>query len=463
MPGGKPVRRKALLVGINYVNNNPRFRLEGCYTDVEWATETLMTKYGFQKNEIRILRDDGHPSSHADPTRENFIEAVKWLVSDVKPGDLIFWHFSGHGIQAAIGGRAGFEWELEEAKKLNQEDMAGGKQEALAPSDIKWEDGQWQNYISTYEFRKMVCDKVPESALFVCIFDCCHSGTTMRDPGCKSFVKARRLDPPDGSRDLEPANSGTRSLDLELERSFPDYCILIAGAHSSQTAADANIDGKKCGALSCYLYQNLNENPRITYMGLVKACKAALKQKRFTQVPQLDALEHKDNWIFFELPSNTQIPKPTATQAPVQLPTKNTVPQKPYWQAANDEDFGVDSAIEDMLSGGGYGGGLSMDIYTAAAARGLEGGGYPHIPLTSVISSNYAKTLKMHGIENLEHCARLTEEEWKIIVLPVGLVVRLKNISRRLPCIVEKQSDIAILTPLIQKYINTSDVTILML
>jgi len=458
--GGKPIRRKALLVGINYINNNPRFRLEGCYTDVEWATETLIQHYGFSKNEIRILRDDGHPSAYADPTRENFLEAVKWLTTDVQPGDLIYWHFSGHGIQAAIGTRPGFEWELTMAKELNQEDMAGGKQEALAPSDIKWEDGQWKNYISTYEFRKMIFDKIPKTALLLCIFDCCHSGTTMRNVDCPSFNKARRLDPPDTTRDLEPASGGkTRSLDLELERSFPEYCILIAGAHSSQTAADANIDGKPCGALSCYLYQHLNSNPLITYIDLVRACKADLKKKRFTQVPQLDAEEHKDNWIFAQLPpkDSTSAPAP----APVQLPTK-AAPKVKYWQ---QEDYdGVDSAIEDMLGGGGYGGGLSHDIYAAAAARSLDGSGmYPQIPLSSVLPASQAKTLKMHGIETLEHCARMTEEEWQIIVLPLGLTLRIKNVSRRMPAIVQKNSDIDFLTPLVQRYINESDITILTL
>jgi hypothetical protein len=45
-----------------------------------------------------ILTDDQPNPSH-QPTKANMIRAMQWLVSDARPNDSLFFHFSGHGGQ----------------------------------------------------------------------------------------------------------------------------------------------------------------------------------------------------------------------------------------------------------------------------------------------------------------------------------------------------------------------------
>ena len=33
------------------------------------------------------------------PTKQNMMDAMQWLVAGVQPGDILFFHYSGHGAQ----------------------------------------------------------------------------------------------------------------------------------------------------------------------------------------------------------------------------------------------------------------------------------------------------------------------------------------------------------------------------
>ncbi|CAG8694507.1 16766_t:CDS:2 [Dentiscutata erythropus] len=78
-------RKKALLIGINYFNQQAELR--GCLNDVANVKKFLIEVYGFQESNMVILTDD-----QKDPTRipikANILEAMKWLAQDAQPGDL---------------------------------------------------------------------------------------------------------------------------------------------------------------------------------------------------------------------------------------------------------------------------------------------------------------------------------------------------------------------------------------
>ena len=48
-------RKLALLVGINYLNNNNLHILNGCVTDVELQQELLKSRFGFKQSDILRL------------------------------------------------------------------------------------------------------------------------------------------------------------------------------------------------------------------------------------------------------------------------------------------------------------------------------------------------------------------------------------------------------------------------
>ena len=85
-------KRKALFIGINYFKTKSELR--GCIADVKNVHDWLIANYGF--HEICILTDDSN-DPRGQPTRQNMINGMKWLVRDACPGDSFFFHYSGHG------------------------------------------------------------------------------------------------------------------------------------------------------------------------------------------------------------------------------------------------------------------------------------------------------------------------------------------------------------------------------
>ena len=83
-------KKRALLVGINYVGQNGELR--GCQNDVLNVKKYIQEEHGFPDCDIVVLMDDGK-NSH--PTRENLIKALQKLVKDSKEGDSVFFHYSG--------------------------------------------------------------------------------------------------------------------------------------------------------------------------------------------------------------------------------------------------------------------------------------------------------------------------------------------------------------------------------
>ena len=91
-------RKLALLVGINYSNNNNLHTLNGCVTDVELQQELLKSRFGFKQSDILRLISNESKSNQA--TRNNILTAFEeHLIKQAKPGDVVVFHFSGHGYR----------------------------------------------------------------------------------------------------------------------------------------------------------------------------------------------------------------------------------------------------------------------------------------------------------------------------------------------------------------------------
>lgn len=93
-----PNRRKALLIGINYTGSSAALR--GCHNDVRNMSRFLSERYNYKTEDMVILMDDPSFNWRQQPTRQNILEAMRWLVSNAQPNDSLFFHYSGHGGQA---------------------------------------------------------------------------------------------------------------------------------------------------------------------------------------------------------------------------------------------------------------------------------------------------------------------------------------------------------------------------
>lgn len=158
--GGSPPeatgRKRALLVGINYVGTQAA--LQGCHNDVKRMRDLLQRTYGFRSSDMRVLMDDQRSDQ---PTRANLISGARWLVEGVRPGDSLFFHYSGHGAQ--------------------QEDPRGHEEDAMDETILPM-DFMQTGHIIDDELFEIICANLPSGAKLTAVMDCCHSGTGLDLP-----------------------------------------------------------------------------------------------------------------------------------------------------------------------------------------------------------------------------------------------------------------------------------------
>ena len=91
--------KKAVLVGCNYPGTEAELR--GCINDVIRIKQSLMGRFGFNETDISVLVDTDS-SSGLKPTGFNIKQALHGLVSGSKSGDVLFFHYSGHGVRLPV-------------------------------------------------------------------------------------------------------------------------------------------------------------------------------------------------------------------------------------------------------------------------------------------------------------------------------------------------------------------------
>jgi hypothetical protein len=164
---GAPQKR-ALLVGIAAYPDEAS-RLEGPVNDV-FCVSAALQELGFPPDSIRVVLDER-------ATTAGIRERLKWLLSDARRGDQLFFYFAGHGAQIAGYGRD---------SEVDHVD------ECLVPWDFDWSKGA---AITDDEFAAHYA-QLPYECQFTAVLDCCHSGGMARAGGSR----ARGLAPPDDIR-----------------------------------------------------------------------------------------------------------------------------------------------------------------------------------------------------------------------------------------------------------------------
>ena len=97
--------RKALLIGINYFGQ--RGQLRGCINDVKNMSTYLNNHFNYRREDMVILTDD-QQNPMSQPTKQNIIRAMHWLVKDARPNDSLFFHYSGMQLGESIQSHADF-------------------------------------------------------------------------------------------------------------------------------------------------------------------------------------------------------------------------------------------------------------------------------------------------------------------------------------------------------------------
>eukprot|EP00927_Polykrikos_kofoidii_P035888 TRINITY_DN30389_c0_g1_i1.p1 TRINITY_DN30389_c0_g1~~TRINITY_DN30389_c0_g1_i1.p1 ORF type:complete len:524 (-),score=83.64 TRINITY_DN30389_c0_g1_i1:26-1597(-) len=234
-------RNRALLVGINYFGS--RAELRGCINDVHNMRRLLTETFGWRNSDIRTLTDDDRRNM---PTQANIQSGLRWLVEGAQSGDVLFFHFSGHGAQ-------------KEDPHGYEED---GMNETILPVDFE-RAGQ----MTDDEIGDVIVKPLPEGVKLTSVMDCCHSGTGLDLP----FQWT-------GRSWKEETNPFYSKGDVQM----------FSGCEDDDTSSDASTAyGAAGGAMTTAFCDVLRAHSCPSYPRLMQLLHSQLGKRGFRQRPQL--------------------------------------------------------------------------------------------------------------------------------------------------------------------------------
>ncbi|KAJ7084707.1 caspase domain-containing protein [Mycena epipterygia] len=286
-------RRRALCIGINYCGQ--RHELRGCINDAKHVFNFLIRRVGYKAEEIVVLTDDS-PYPRSQPTRQNIIDAMQWLVRDARPHDTLFFHYSGHG---------GLPRDLD------------GYDEVIYPVDYKH-----HGHIVDDEMHAIMVKPLPARCRLTAIFDSCHSVTPLdlsyiydhcgRLKGRQASQRAvARTATSADVISLSVSNNADTFADgmaVGVAGHQYDHCgrlkgrqasqravarpatstdvISLSGCKNGQTFTDTFADGMAVGAASHAFIKAFEMEPTQSYREILHNIRVILHAK-FSQKPQL--------------------------------------------------------------------------------------------------------------------------------------------------------------------------------
>lgn len=277
--------------------------------DVERIHDLLTTRFHFQNSDIVVLTDEPTNiegvTSHW-PTKRNILFYLDWLVSHRRPGDSLWFSFSGHGSQIPD-----HDW-----------DEQDGLDEVLHPEDYH-ENG---SIVDDQLYNDVVC-KVPPGCRLTVLIDACHSGTALDLP-----YNHNEHSPPLGKPIARPGVRTPQSVARHLRAGHPRAALSSAFTHpgerplpgdssglvllfsscmDDQQAADsAQATGFTMGAMTWAFTEAVRDvippggapviGVRSSYREIHNIIRAKLRRHGWKQVPQFSTSHKFDyrNWFF---------------------------------------------------------------------------------------------------------------------------------------------------------------------
>ena len=231
--------RRALLVGIDdYGASRPSSRdgashddasgarpadrgwrnLAGAANDGRAMRDLLVHRYGFAADQVELLLDQR-------ATRAAILAALDRLIARSGPGDVLVFHFSGHGSQVVN----------------SRSDEADKRDETLVPADVR----RGARDIRDKELRRRLFKALERGAHPTVILDTCHSGSGGR--GFPSVRRVRRI-----LLDRRDAADGSAAGPHPEDRG----AVVLSAAQDDELATEARDErGNHHGAFTLALLQ----------------------------------------------------------------------------------------------------------------------------------------------------------------------------------------------------------------
>jgi hypothetical protein len=275
-------RKLALLVGIDQYQDAP---LQGCVTDVNLQKQLLIHRFGFKENDILLL-------TNKQATRQGILTAFEeHLIKQAKPGDVVVYHFSGHGSQV---------------RDPDCDVPPDCLNSTFVPIDSSpLGEGGVQDIMGHTLFLLM---HALQTENVTAVLDSCHSGGGTRGNfRVRSLFDAASLTRNGGSQKAVDAEQAYQQQWLSKLNLSPEEFkrlrrqgiakgVAIASTKRDQLAADAPFDGFSAGVFTYLMTQYLWQQPSSESFGrVIPNVARSTRQQSFTgQEPQMEVKPGSD-------------------------------------------------------------------------------------------------------------------------------------------------------------------------
>ncbi len=272
-------KKIALIVAVGKYPEGQRYwKNLSSEKDLEYIKEALI-KNGFEVKNIATLVNE-------KATKAGMITALNKLADKAMAGDIVYFHFSGHGQQIQDDPNDGYL------------DEADGYDEALIPYDAK---GIWDavDYKGEKHFRddllseklNNIRKKVGAKGSVVVVLDACHSGTATRSAGIVRGVPEplqRNNYKPNTDITLGSHTSDKGFFD-NLKANMGSIVVFSGSSPNQPNRETTDKEGKSVGSLSYHFAQTITNLPvNSNYKLLFEKVKAAVQADEPTQIPMFE-------------------------------------------------------------------------------------------------------------------------------------------------------------------------------
>ena len=237
-------------------------QLEGSHNDVVLMKQMLMTRFGFDAEQIVMLTGQAATGAAIRKALDEIADKVSKLPDDSPQAQVVF-HFSGHGAQLPdqVGGNG---------------DEPDGLDETLVPCDATRQGGDADiRDDELNEFAHRI--RGNQKAHLWMVLDCCHSGTGTRGihkSGTPGLTRYRKLD--------RKLNATSTKFPPVVKR-LPDGVVALYACRDKELEPEYSDGEQKYGLLTRFLTQVVNEQETLadcTYGFLRDVIAAGYRQDR---------------------------------------------------------------------------------------------------------------------------------------------------------------------------------------
>jgi hypothetical protein len=293
------MKKRALLIGINnYQYKNEIGGLQGCVNDTELMASVLQRKFGFGKDDITFLWNE-------KATKDGIVIQLRRILEDCESNDTIVFYFSGHGTRR-------------KAREANKPDNFD---ETILPHDTRAEPYLSRD-IHDSELRNWMALLTEKTSNIHIFFDCCHSGSMVRDG--KECVNVRNVRGivTDELREISTTpvkipvqpDSSLFSAPAVDWSSLSDFYSMLTACGKDERAKEfpvpVNGNSKYHGAFTYFLVQELEKAPaKFTYQDIFEQLCIAMKAKSsLSQSAQIEGNSARQPFSSVEINTMKYVP-----------------------------------------------------------------------------------------------------------------------------------------------------------